>query len=496
MTLSPGPKVQPKRSTRTSPGGFSSRCSSRFSDRAPSPPRFIGHSTWTSRIGSSPNRAGMRRATTSSSLATPSSGSWQRTRWKSLPGSCARLGHLALVDPVRVGDDPALGRLPEHLGQPDHRHRARGDDVGQHLPRPDRGQLVDVADQDQRRPWRGTALSSACISGTSTIETSSTTSRSHSSGCSSPRLKPPWAGSASSSRCRVLASVPGGLAQPLGGPAGRCRQGDGGRLGRQDLEDAVDQGGLADARPAGDHQQLGAQGQPHRLPLARGQGDPGLALDPGDRRARPRPPARAGGPWPGRSSRSAMPRSARCSPARNTQARPSTVSATTAPSASSSSRAASTTSAGISSSSAASARSSSVGQAAMALVHRLGQRVGDAGPGPDHRRLLDPEPRRDLVGALEADAADVAREPVGVLGDHLDGIGAVGLEDPHRPRGADAMAVQEQHDLADHLLLGPALRDALGALGPDPGDLAQALGALLDRVEHAPRRTPATSLLA
>ena len=46
------------------------------------------------------------------------------------------------------------------------------------------------------------------------------------------------------------------------------------------------------------------------------------------------------------------------------------------------------------------------------------------------------------------------------------------------------MAVQEQHDLADHLLLGPAAADALGALGPDAGDLPQALGALLDGVEH------------
>ena len=46
------------------------------------------------------------------------------------------------------------------------------------------------------------------------------------------------------------------------------------------------------------------------------------------------------------------------------------------------------------------------------------------------------------------------------------------------------MAVQEQHDLADHLLLGPAVRDPRGALGPDAGDLAQALGRLLDDVEH------------
>ena len=35
----------------------------------------------------------------------------------------ARLRHQAPVDPMRVGDDPALRRLPEYLGQPDHRHR-------------------------------------------------------------------------------------------------------------------------------------------------------------------------------------------------------------------------------------------------------------------------------------------------------------------------------------------------------------------------------------
>ena len=168
----------------------------------------------------------------------------------------------------------------------------------------------------------GTALSSACIKGTSTIETSSTTSSSHSSGCSSPRLKPPWAGSASSSRCRVLASRPVASPSRLAArPVGAARA-MAGVLAGEDLEDAVDQGGLAHARPAGDHQQLGAQRQAHRLPLALGQGDPGLA-------PRPRPSAwsastsgQGGLPLASRSSRSAMPRSARCSPARNTQAGP------------------------------------------------------------------------------------------------------------------------------------------------------------------------------
>ena len=120
----------------------------------------------------------------------------------------------------------------------------------------------------------------------------------------------------------------------------------------------------------------------------------------------------------------------------------------------------------------------------MALVHRLGQRVGDAGAHPDHRRLLDAELHRDCVGGLEADAADVAGQPIGVLGHDLDGVGAVGLEDAHRPRGADAVAVQEDHDLPDDLLLGPGAGDALGAHRADAGHLAQTIGLGLDDVEH------------
>jgi len=37
----------------------------------------------------------------------------------------------------------------------------------------------------------------------------------------------------------------------------------------------------------------------------------------------------------------------------------------------------------------------------------------------------------------------------------------------HRSRRADAVAVQEEHDLADDFLLGPAGNDPLGALRAD-----------------------------
>jgi hypothetical protein len=44
--------------------------------------------------------------------------------------------------------------------------------------------------------------------------------------------------------------------------------------------------------------------------------------------------------------------------------------------------------------------------------------------------------------------------------------------------------VQEQHDLANHLLLCPTGDDARRTLWPDPGDLTQAPGLLLDNIEH------------
>ena len=122
-------------------------------------------------------------------------------------------------------------------------------------------------------------------------------------------------------------------------------------------------------------------------------------------------------------------------------------------------------------------------QSAVALVHRLRQRVRDPGAQSDHRRLFDAELHCDRVGGLEPDAANIAGEPIGVLGHYLDGVGAVGLEDANRPGGADPVAVQEDHDLPDDLLLGPGVRDPLGPDGADARHLAQPIGLGLDDVE-------------
>ena len=119
----------------------------------------------------------------------------------------------------------------------------------------------------------------------------------------------------------------------------------------------------------------------------------------------------------------------------------------------------------------------------MAIAHGLGQRERDPGAHPDHRGLLDAESFRDQIGGTEADASDVAGQPVGVLAQDLHGIGAVGLEDTHRAGRADAVLVQEHHDLADPLLVRPGRGDPVGPLRTDPLDLAQTRRTGLDDVE-------------
>lgn len=119
----------------------------------------------------------------------------------------------------------------------------------------------------------------------------------------------------------------------------------------------------------------------------------------------------------------------------------------------------------------------------MSLVHRLRQCIGNAGAHPDHRRLLDAQLHGDCVGSLEANAANVPRQAVGVFRHDLNSVGAVGLIDSHGASRADTMAVQEDHDLPHDLLLGPRIRDSAGADRANARDFPQARRFGLDRVE-------------
>ena len=108
----------------------------------------------------------------------------------------------------------------------------------------------------------------------------------------------------------------------------------------------------------------------------------------------------------------------------------------------------------------------------MPLIHGFAQRIGNTSADPHHGGHFDAELHRNGVGGLEADPADIARQAIRVLGHDLDGVGTIGLENPHGPRRTNTMAVQEDHDLPHDLLLGPGADDALGPHGADAGHLA------------------------
>src|ERR1700722_8168071 len=120
----------------------------------------------------------------------------------------------------------------------------------------------------------------------------------------------------------------------------------------------------------------------------------------------------------------------------------------------------------------------------MTLLHRLGQRIGNTSANPHHGGLLDAELHCHGVGGLEADATDVACQAIGVLRHDLDGVSAIGLEDPYCPRRADAVAVQEDHDFPHRLLLGPGGDDPSRAHWANAADLPQTASLRLDDLEH------------
>ena len=187
----------------------------------------------------------------------------------------------------------------------------------------------------------------------------------------------------------MRASSPVDLGEALGGAAGRRAQQRAHALGHQDLQDGLQHGGLADAGPAGEDQQLRAQRQRHRRALLVGERDPVLRAGPGERLVGVdrRPRRRAGG-----DRRQVLRDGPLGGVQRGEEARSvssPTRSRTTAPAPISSASASVDSAVGTWSSVAAWVDELALGQAAVALVHRLGERVADAGADADHRRRRD-----------------------------------------------------------------------------------------------------------
>src|SRR3982074_2962218 len=97
----------------------------------------------------------------------------------------------------------------------------------------------------------------------------------------------------------------------------------------------------------------------------------------------------------------------------------------------------------------------------MAVRNGLHQRVRDAGSSPKHGILRNAKPLCQLVCSLESDTADVACKTIWIFLPERARGGTVCLENADRPRRTNAMTLQEDHDLADRLLIRPTGRDPL-----------------------------------
>ena len=163
-----------------------------------------------------------------------------------------------------------------------HRDRAGGDDVCEHLTGTHRGQLFDVAHDQQRglvghrcqqRPHQHNVHHGRLVDHQETAGEGGVPI--------APEAAVPWVDLEQA--VNGLRLQAGGLAHALRGAPGRRAQQKLHALGRQDAQDGVDDRRLAHARAAGDDSDLGGERQTHCLGLAGGQCEPRLPPDPRQR---------------------------------------------------------------------------------------------------------------------------------------------------------------------------------------------------------------------
>ena len=150
-------------------------------------------------------------------------------------------------------------------------------------PGPTEGNWSTSPTRQQRRLVRHGAQQRPHQRQTSTIEVSSTTSRSHSSGSLLVAAEGPvpdrFRAADGSSSPRARCSRTGAWRRDRSARRARSLH----RLREQDREQRVDQGRLADPRAAGDHQHLRCSARSDRLPLARRGRASGPLFDPRNR---------------------------------------------------------------------------------------------------------------------------------------------------------------------------------------------------------------------
>ena len=124
-------------------------------------------------------------------------------------------------------------------------------------------------------------------------------------------------------------------------------------------------------------------------------------------------------------------------------------------------------------------------EAAVSVTGQFLQGVQDGGSRPVGAIAVDSQLRRQFIGRLEADSPNVVGQLIRVRFDLGDGFVSVGAVDPDGSPRRNAMLGQEEHELADFLLLLPALADSLEPLRPDPFDVQQEVGGLLEDFQRS-----------
>ena len=393
-------------------------------------------------------------------------------------GSRDRGRRLAAIDLVRGGDDPAVSRLAKDFFQPDHRHHPAGDHMVQSHPRPDRGKLVHVSNQNQRpvggmgrqqlaherNIQHGTLVDhqQVALQGIAPVPGESTAGRND--------LQQTVDG---------LGLQSGGLGKPLGGPAGGCAQQAFHLLGSENHQDRVHQGGLAHSGSTRNHQDPVPQGLGQGLFLTFRQGRARPPLAPGsglfdvDRRIVGGTPGQL--PDPGRYDLFGACQVRQKDQVFPVEAFPQQLSSSDHPVQ------------GLVHDGFGDFKDLHgllaelpVGKRTVAGLGRFQQYMVETGPRPQGGVPRDSDIPGNLVGRLEPDTRDVLAQPVGIFPDLGDGIGPIGFVDPGRPPGSDTVRVKEKHDFPDRLLIRPGLSDAPPAAGTDALHGFQAGRMLLD----------------
>ena len=390
---------------------------------------------------------------------------------------------VAMQDGMGGADDAAARALAEDGVQPRDRHEARGDEVVEHAARAHRGQLVDVADEQQ-----------VGAVGHGPQERRGQPAVEHGGLIDDHRVGLDGVvravGEAPGRRVEFQEPVqgaraaPGGLGHALGGAAGGRGEHDPASLGAEDVAERPQDGGLARARTAREDADLAADGRGHGRALQVGEREAGAVLRPGDRlldrdgrqaSGRAEQAGHGGGDGglgrgQGRELDEAV---GSLAEDRDGALAHEGVEALRHDRPVDPEQLGRLVDEAV------------LGEGAVPIGLQLAEGVQEAGVDALRAGGGQAEVARDLVGGQEAHALDLAADAVGLGGQDVPRALPVGLDDAQAEGVRDAVRLQEHHHLAQAALLVPRRLDRLGALGPDALDLAQARRVVRDDLEGA-----------